>query len=153
MHCLMRTSILIEPPVAAVHALIPSLSPVISLMGQPLLILPSVHLVIVSIRVLPIESALGVSLEVLPHLRVALSLRAGLIFRGVDVSGVGGEDWRLVDLRGCDIDSGVVGRQVVVSHAGSDSEGGLRNLFAVDEGSDEAESEYFLDVHSIVNYF
>lgn len=93
MHCLMRVSILIKPPVAGVYALIPTLSPVISLMGEPLLVLPSMHLMIVSVRVLPIESALRVSLEVLPHLRVSLSLRACLILRGVDVSSVGGEDW------------------------------------------------------------
>lgn len=153
MHCLVRVSILIEPPVAAVYALIPTLSPVISLMGQSLLVLPSVHLVIVSIRILPIESALRVSLEVLPHLRVSIPLRSCLILRGVDMSCVGGEDWSLLGLRDCDIDVWMVGRQMVVSNTGSNSEGGLPDLLAVDEGSDEAEAECLLDVHSIVNYF
>ena len=147
----MGISMLIEPPVAAVHALIAGFSPMVGLMSQSLLILPPVDLVIVSIRILPIESALRVSLEVLPHLRVPVSLRACLVIRSVDVASIGG-DWFL-GLGSCDVDSGMVGGIVVAVDAGSDSERGLCDLLAADEGSDEAEAECFLDVHSIIKYF
>lgn len=83
---------LIEPSVAAVHALIASFSPMISLMSQSLLVLPSVNLVIVSICVFSIKCTLRVSFEVLPDLGVSLSLRACFIFGGVNMSGVGGDD-------------------------------------------------------------
>ena len=148
--CLMGAAVLIDPPVAAVHALVCRLGPVIRLVGESLFVLPAVHLVVVSACVLPIEGALCISLEVPPHLCVALSLRARLVFGGVDVSGVGGEDWRPIGLRSGHIDAGVIGSLVAVPNA--DSEGGLGNLLAVDEGGEEAEAECFLDVHAM-NYF
>lgn len=126
----MSASVFIDPPVAAVHALIVSLCPVVSFMRESLFVLPAVHLVVVFVRVLPVECALCVSLEVLPHPGVSLSLRARLVLRGVDVSGVGGEDGRMLGLRSGHVDAGMVGRLVAVSYAGS--EGGLRDLVAVD---------------------